>query len=63
VERRRIANPTHICGGALRSGLRLAEAQEQEMLLTYQQTIMNAFQEVSNSLVAYQKNREFREQQ
>ena len=50
-------------GGALRSGLRLAEAQEQEMLLTYQQTIMNAFQEVSNSLVAYQKNREFREQQ
>ena len=33
------------------------------MLLSYQQTIMNAFQEVSNSLVAYQKNREFREQQ
>jgi multidrug efflux system outer membrane protein len=50
-------------GGALRSGMRLAEAQEQEMLLTYQQTIMNAFQEVSSSLVAYQKNREFREQQ
>ena len=49
--------------GALRSGLRLAEAQEQEMLLTYQQTIMNAFQQVSNSLVAYQKFREFREQQ
>jgi outer membrane protein, multidrug efflux system len=50
-------------GGALRSGLRLAEAQEQQMLLTYQQTIMNAFQQVSNSLVAYQKGREFREQQ
>ena len=33
------------------------------MLLTYQQTIKNAFQEVSNSLVAYQKGREFREQQ
>jgi outer membrane protein, multidrug efflux system len=49
--------------GAIRSGVRLAEAQEQEMLLTYQQTIMNAFQEVSNSLVAYQKGREFREQQ
>jgi multidrug efflux system outer membrane protein len=49
--------------GALRSGKRLAEAREQEMLLTYQQTIMNAFQEVSNSLVAYQKGREFREQQ
>jgi outer membrane protein, multidrug efflux system len=50
-------------GGALRAGKRLAEAQEQEMLLTYQQTIMTAFQEVSNSLVAYQKGREFREQQ
>jgi outer membrane protein, multidrug efflux system len=50
-------------GGALRSGKRLAEAQKQEMLLTYQQTIMNAFQQVSNSLTAYQKGREFREQQ
>jgi outer membrane protein TolC len=47
--------------GAIRSGMRLAEAQKQELLLTYQQTIMNAFQEVSNSLVAYQKDREFRE--
>ena len=50
-------------GGAIRSGVRLAEAQEQEMLLTYRQTIMNALHEVSNSLVAYQKSREFREQQ
>jgi multidrug efflux system outer membrane protein len=50
-------------GGAIRSGMRLAEAEEQQMLLTYRQTIMSAFQEVSNSLVAYQKGREFREQQ
>ena len=50
-------------GGALRAGMRLAEAQEQEMLLDYRQTIMNAFQEVSNSLIAYQKGREFREEQ
>jgi multidrug efflux system outer membrane protein len=50
-------------GGALRSQKRLAEAQKEEMLLTYQQTIMNAFQQVSNSLTAYQKDREFREQQ
>lgn len=50
-------------GGALRSGVRLAEAQEQQMLLTYRQAIMNACQQVSNSLVAYQKGREFREQQ
>jgi outer membrane protein, multidrug efflux system len=49
--------------GALRSGKRFAEAQKQEMLLTYQQTIMNGFQQVSNSLTAYQKGREFREQQ
>src|ERR1700676_2249514 len=50
-------------GGALRAGKRLAEAQEQEMLLTYQQTIMNALEQVSNSLIAYQKRRESREQQ
>jgi multidrug efflux system outer membrane protein len=50
-------------GGALRAGKRLAEAQKQEMLLTYQQAIMNAFQQVSNSLMAYQKGREFRAQQ
>jgi outer membrane protein, multidrug efflux system len=50
-------------GGALRSQKRLAEAQKEEMLLTYQQTIMNAFQQVSSSLTAYQKDREFREQQ
>ena len=50
-------------GGALRSRKRLAEAQKEEMLLTYQQTVMNAFQQVSNSLTGYQKDREFREQQ
>ena len=33
------------------------------MLLTYKQTIVDAFQQVSDSLVAYQKDREFREQQ
>ncbi|MGC2160950.1 MAG: efflux transporter outer membrane subunit [Silvibacterium sp.] len=49
--------------GGLRSGMRLAQAQEQQMLLTYKQTIVDAFQQVSDSLVAYQKDREFREQQ
>ena len=49
--------------GGLRSGLRLAEAQEQQMLLTYKQTIIEAFQQVSDSLVACQKDRQFREQQ
>src|SRR5690349_10932998 len=50
-------------GGALRSGLRLTRAQYQEAVLSYQQTVQNAFEQVSNSLVASQKDREFREQQ
>jgi multidrug efflux system outer membrane protein len=50
-------------GGRLKSGVRLAEAQRQQMLLTYQQTIQGAFRDVSNGLVAYRKNREFRIQQ
>lgn len=49
--------------GGLRSGVRLAQAQEQQLLLEYKQTIIGAFQQVSDALVAYQKNREFREQQ
>jgi len=50
-------------GGALRSGLRLARANWQEAVLSYEQTVQNALEQVSNSLVASQKNREFREQQ
>jgi multidrug efflux system outer membrane protein len=50
-------------GGALRSGLRLARANWQEAMLSYQQTVQNALEQVCNSLVASQKNREFREQQ
>jgi outer membrane protein, multidrug efflux system len=49
--------------GKIRSGVRLAEAQQQEALLTYQQTIQQSFRDVSDSLIAYRKNREFREQQ
>ena len=50
-------------GGRLRNGVRLSQAQEQQMLLTYQQTIQGAFRDVSNSLIAYRKDREFRIQQ
>ena len=50
-------------GGRLRSNVRLAEAQHEEILLTYQQTIQGAFRDVSNALVAYRKNREFRIQE
>jgi multidrug efflux system outer membrane protein len=50
-------------GGRLKNNVRLAEAQRRQMLLTYQQTIQGAFRDVSNSLVAYRKDREFRIQQ
>lgn len=49
--------------GALRSGMRLVRAQQDQMVLTYKQTIIDAFQQVSDALIAYQKDREFREQQ
>jgi outer membrane protein, multidrug efflux system len=49
--------------GALRSQLRLSRAQYQEEVLAYQQTVQNALEQVSNALVAYQKDREFRGQQ
>jgi len=50
-------------GGRLSSGVKLAEAQQKEALIVYQQTIQQAFREVSDALVAYRKNRQFREQQ
>jgi len=49
--------------GKIRSGVRLTEAQQQQALLIYQQSIQGAFHEVSDSLIAFTKNREFREQQ
>ena len=49
--------------GRIRSTVRLAEAQQQEALLVYQQTIQQAFREVADELVAYRKTREFRLQQ
>jgi multidrug efflux system outer membrane protein len=50
-------------GGRLKNNVRLAEAQREQMLLTYQQTIQGAFRDVSNALIAYRKDREFRIQQ
>jgi multidrug efflux system outer membrane protein len=50
-------------GGALRSNLRLARANYQETVLSYKQTIQNSLEQVSNALIASQKDREFREQQ
>jgi outer membrane protein, multidrug efflux system len=50
-------------GGRLRSGVRLAEAQQRTATLFYQQSIQGAFRNVSDALVAYRKTREFRTQQ
>lgn len=50
-------------GGKIRSGVKLAEAQQQEALLTYQKTVQQAFLGVSNSLVEYRKDTEYRQQQ
>jgi multidrug efflux system outer membrane protein len=48
--------------GKIKSGVKLAEAQQQQAALTYQQTIQESFREVSDALIAYEKTREFREQ-
>jgi multidrug efflux system outer membrane protein len=50
-------------GGKLRANLRLTEAQQQQAVLTYQQTVQKAFHQVSDALVDYTKYREFREHQ
>jgi outer membrane protein, multidrug efflux system len=50
-------------GGRLESNLKLAEAQKQQALLTYRQTIQQAFQQVSNALAAFQKYRDYRAQE
>jgi len=50
-------------GGRIRSGVKFSEARQQEMVLTYQQTIQQAFRGVSDALVEYHKDREFREDQ
>jgi multidrug efflux system outer membrane protein len=49
--------------GKIRSNVRLAQAQQQASLLTYQQTIQGAFRSVSDALIARRKSQEFRAQQ
>jgi outer membrane protein, multidrug efflux system len=50
-------------GGRIRSGVRLSKAQQEEAALVYLRTIQQAFREVSDSLIAFTKNQEFRRQQ
>ena len=49
--------------GRLKSGVRSARAQQELAVIQYQATIQNAFREVSDSLVEYQKVKEIRTQQ
>jgi multidrug efflux system outer membrane protein len=57
-----LAQPLY-AGGTLKGGVRLAQAQQQEAELNYQRTIQQAFREVSDALVAFQKDRDFLTQQ
>lgn len=50
-------------GGKLRGQLNLSKATEEEMVITYQKTISGAFRDVSNALIAVNKQRAYREQQ
>jgi outer membrane protein, multidrug efflux system len=50
-------------GGRIRSNVKFTEARQQEAALVYQQTIQQAFRGVSDALVEYRKDREFREEQ
>jgi multidrug efflux system outer membrane protein len=50
-------------GGRIKNRVRLARARTEEATLTYQQTVQNAFRDVSDSLVGYHKSQEFRIQQ
>jgi multidrug efflux system outer membrane protein len=50
-------------GGALRGNLKLAQARFDEAVALYQKTVQNSFREVSDSLIGYQRSREFRARQ
>jgi multidrug efflux system outer membrane protein len=50
-------------GGRLRGNLKLAQARFQESVYTYQQKVQDAFRDVSDSLIAYQRTQEFRQKQ
>src|SRR2546426_2962315 len=49
--------------GRIKSGVRLAEAQQHEALIQYEKSIQSAFTEVSNALIAHERVRESRVQQ
>jgi len=50
-------------GGALRGNLHLAESQHEQALIAYRQAIQQAFGDVSDALIGYQKSHEARVRQ
>ena len=50
-------------GGKLRGQLQLSQQTKEEMVLNYQKTIAGAFRDVSNALIALNKQHSNREQQ
>ena len=50
-------------GGKLRGQLQLSQREKEEMVINYQKTIAGAFRDVSNALIAVNKQRAAREQQ
>jgi multidrug efflux system outer membrane protein len=49
-------------GGRLQANVSLAKAQQQQLTYSYLQTVLTAFQEVSNNVVAYNQQRAYTEQ-
>lgn len=50
-------------GGRLRANVRLTEAEKQAAVLSYKQTIQQAFRNVSDSLIALHRYRQYRVQE
>jgi len=50
-------------GGGLKGNLQLAKSEYQQALITYKETIQQAFGDVSNALIAYQKYHQVRVRQ
>lgn len=49
--------------GRIRNNYRYSKAQQEEMVFAYRKAILNALQDVSNSLVSYSRTRERRQEQ
>jgi multidrug efflux system outer membrane protein len=53
---------TIFSGGKLQANVAGARAQQQQLTYSYLQTVLTAYQEVSNNIVAYDQQRAYREQ-